>query len=109
LPRGWKRVRPKNVEYFIVFIAIALALTVPRGFQRILHPPYSSDLAPSDFYLFGALKRQLENNEFVAPEDLLRTMVQILGQIPRKELMDVFNALVERVRWVVANNGSYFK
>jgi hypothetical protein len=44
----------------------------------------------------------------VAPEYLLRAIFQILAQIPREELMDVFNAWVERVRWVVANNGSYF-
>jgi hypothetical protein len=56
------------------------ALTNDHGFQRIPHPPYSPDLAPSDFYLFGILKRQLENKEFVVPEDLLKTIVQILDK-----------------------------
>lgn len=78
------------------------------GFHRIPQPPYSPDLAPSDFYLFGTVKRQLENRELVAPEDLLRAILQILARIPREELMDVFNAWIERVRWVIANNGSYF-
>ena len=85
------------------------ALTNDHGFLRIPHPPYSPDLAPSDFYLFGNLKRQLENQEFVAPEDLLRRIVQILEAIPKQELMDVFTTWVERVRWVIANNGAYFK
>jgi hypothetical protein len=26
------------------------------GFKRLEHPPYSLDLAPSDFFLFGAMK-----------------------------------------------------
>jgi hypothetical protein len=44
----------------------------------------------------------------VAPEDLLREILQILAPIPREELMDVFNAWIERVRWVISNNGSDF-
>jgi histone-lysine N-methyltransferase SETMAR len=28
------------------------------------HPPYSPDLAPSDFYLFGPLKHHLSGNIF---------------------------------------------
>jgi hypothetical protein len=62
------------------------------GFHRIPQPPSSPDLAPSEFYLFGTVKRQLENRELVAPGDLLRAILQILARIPREELMDVFNA-----------------
>jgi hypothetical protein len=32
----------------------------------------------------------------------------MLGRIRREELMDVFNAEVERVKWVATDNGSYF-
>jgi hypothetical protein len=80
------------------------ASTRNYGFRRIPQPPYSRDLAPGDFYLFGTVKRQLDNRELVGPEDLLRAILHILARIPRKELMDVFNACVERMRWVVANN-----
>jgi len=30
------------------------------GFQYLDHPPYSPDLAPSDYYLFPGLKKQLK-------------------------------------------------
>jgi hypothetical protein len=30
------------------------------GFQYLDHPPYSPDLAPSDYHLFPRLKNQLE-------------------------------------------------
>jgi len=30
------------------------------GFQSLDHPPYSSDLAPSDYHLFPGLKEQLK-------------------------------------------------
>ena len=34
------------------------------GFQRLDHPPYSPDLAPSDYHLFPGLKRQLKGRHF---------------------------------------------
>jgi histone-lysine N-methyltransferase SETMAR len=30
------------------------------GFQCLDHPPYSPDLAPSDYYLFPGLKNELK-------------------------------------------------
>jgi len=30
------------------------------GFQCLVHPPYSPDLAPSDYRLFPGLKKQLK-------------------------------------------------
>jgi hypothetical protein len=44
------------------------------GFHRITQPPYSPDFAPSDFYRFNPVKKQLENRELLAPEDLLRAI-----------------------------------
>jgi len=32
------------------------------GFQRLDHPPYSPDLALSDYYLFPGLKKQLKGH-----------------------------------------------
>jgi len=34
------------------------------GFQCLDHPPYSPDLAPSDYDLFPGLKKQLEGRHF---------------------------------------------
>ena len=34
------------------------------GFQCIDHPPYSLDLAPSDYHLFPRLKKQLKDRHF---------------------------------------------
>ncbi|GBP86712.1 Histone-lysine N-methyltransferase SETMAR [Eumeta japonica] len=35
------------------------------GFSEIDHPPYSPDLAPSDYYLFSNLKKELRGRRFV--------------------------------------------
>jgi len=34
------------------------------GFQRLDHPPYSPDLAPSDYHLFPGPKKQLKGRHF---------------------------------------------
>jgi histone-lysine N-methyltransferase SETMAR len=34
------------------------------GFQCLHHPPYSPDLAPSDYYLFPRLKKTIESSPF---------------------------------------------
>jgi hypothetical protein len=33
------------------------------------HPPYSPDLAPSDFYLFGKVKNLLTGKKFASADD----------------------------------------
>jgi [histone H3]-lysine36 N-dimethyltransferase SETMAR len=40
------------------------------GFESVPHPPYSPDLAPSDFYLFGKLKEQLRGTHFTDNDEL---------------------------------------
>jgi hypothetical protein len=58
------------------------------------HPPYSPDLAPSDFYLFGYVKRCLAGLSFEDADQLLATVEGVL------EWMD-------RLRKCIATNGEY--
>ena len=39
--------------------AVAKAAMKECGFKEIEHPPYSPDLAPSDYYLFSKLQKDL--------------------------------------------------
>jgi len=41
------------------------------GFQCLDHPPYSSDLAPSDYHLFPGLKKQLKVRHFSSDAELI--------------------------------------
>ena len=41
------------------------------GWEVLIHPPHSPDLAPSDYHLFGPLKRHLAGQRFHADEDLI--------------------------------------
>jgi len=38
------------------------------GFQQLNHPPYSPDLAPSDYFLFRVMKKFLRGKRFSSDE-----------------------------------------
>jgi histone-lysine N-methyltransferase SETMAR len=60
------------------------------------HPPYSSDLAPSGFFLFGHIKHCLQGIAFPSREQSLAAIHEILEAIPQPTLEDVFWHWMER-------------
>jgi hypothetical protein len=75
---------------------------------RVPHPPYSLDLAPSDFWLFGHVKTSLVSQTFDKPEQLLKAITKFLNEIQPPEVVAVFSHWVQRVRCVLENNGDYY-
>ena len=53
------------------------------GLTLICHPPYSPDLAPSDFWLFDRIKSHLDDHANVKPQK--RQITNILEEIPRED------------------------
>lgn len=49
----------------------AMAKLHKLGFELLPHPPYSSDLASSDFILFSDLKRMLVGQKFSGDEEAI--------------------------------------
>jgi len=45
------------------------------GFQFLDHPPYSPDLAPSDYHLFPGLKKQLTGRHFSSDAEVISAAV----------------------------------
>ena len=43
------------------------------GFQCLNHPPYSLDLAPSDYHLFPGLKKQVKGCHFLSNQEVTAT------------------------------------
>jgi histone-lysine N-methyltransferase SETMAR len=76
--------------------------------SRVPQPAYSPDLAPSDFWLFGHLKTSLAGRMFDEPGELLDGIRSFLEEVRPSELQIVFSHWIERVRWVLANNGDYY-
>jgi histone-lysine N-methyltransferase SETMAR len=57
---------------------IALQKLYEIGFDLIDHPPYSPDLAPSDYYLFPKLKKHLKGAKFSTNNEVICTVVNWL-------------------------------
>ena len=45
--------------------------SLPLSFELLPHPPYSPDLAPSDYYLFVDLKKMLQGKRFYSNEEVI--------------------------------------
>ena len=78
------------------------------GFQRAPHPPYSPDLAPSDFFIFGYIKGKLGGRSFDKREDLYEEISSILNSISEAERIKVFDEWMHRCYWVHSHEGTYF-
>jgi hypothetical protein len=54
--------------------------------KRLPHPPYSPDISPSDFYLFGNAKRALIGQEISDEISLLDAVTDLLNRTSTDEL-----------------------
>jgi hypothetical protein len=71
------------------------------------HPPYSPDLARSDFHLFWPLKDALRGRHFRPDEEVEEAVHDWLAQQPKDFFSQVICALVERWRRCVERGGDY--
>jgi hypothetical protein len=76
--------------------------------RRVPHPAYSPDRAPSDFFLFGTVKAELQNYEIHSREDLILAIRAIFDQIYKEMLISVYVSWIERLKWVIKNWEKHF-
>jgi hypothetical protein len=57
--------------------------------RRALHPLYSPDLGPSDFFLFGDVKRRLSGCSFDDADDRPSVVEEILDDCEKPTLIRV--------------------
>jgi hypothetical protein len=75
--------------------------------RRAPQPPFSPDLAPSYFYLFGKLKTTLMRSVFENEQELLDAVMRVLGRITCDELESVFDEWVARLDGCIHRGGDY--
>jgi hypothetical protein len=63
--------------------------------MRLRHPAYSSDLAPSDFFLFVSLKEKLIDFDCRSREDPKSTITSIFTEIDKETLVAIFLSWIE--------------
>jgi hypothetical protein len=62
---------------------------------NVPHPPYSSDLTPSNFWLLGHIKISLAGRVFNGVDELLETVIEFLNEIQPSELQFAFHHRIE--------------
>ena len=77
------------------------------GFRELNHPPYSPDLAPSDFWLFPGLKKHLRGQRFRDNEDLKTAVMLWLEGLEEEFFSTGIRMLQDRWALAKARKGSF--
>ena len=80
-----------------------------KSIPIITQPPYSPDLAPSDFWLFPALKMVLKGTRFATMEDIEWNATAEPQKIPKEAFRQCFQQWQDRWSKCVRAQGSYFE
>lgn len=77
-------------------------------YEILQHPPYSPDLAPSDFWLFPHLKKFMRGKRFSSNEEVIAAVEAYFNSLPEIHFRDGIQKLEEY--WNKCNDvqGSYF-
>ena len=77
------------------------------GFNRLKHPPYSPDISPCDFFLFGYVKSQLRNYDVKSSYELSKAVREICEKIDINIWQSVYESWLKRLEAVIACGGDY--
>jgi hypothetical protein len=78
-------------------------------FVEVPQPPYSPDISPSDFFLFGFLKEHLRGMIFSTVADLQFAVDDFIRNIPSEMLQRVFKHWMSRCEAIIATGGEFFR
>jgi len=77
------------------------------GFQYFDHPPYSPDLAPSDYHLFPGLKKQLKGRHFSSDVDIIAAVESWLDRQHSDFLFSGLKNLEQLAKKCIELRGEY--
>ena len=67
---------------------VAMTAATEFGFEILPYPPYSPDMAPSDFYLFPKLKSYLRGTQYGSNEGAIEALNEYLGTRKRPSVLN---------------------
>lgn len=85
----------------------AMAKINELHYDLLPHPPYSPDLAPSDFHLFPKLKTFLGGQKFKTNEEVIAAVEEYFTGLEKSHFMEGITALERRWTKCVELNGDY--
>ena len=111
-----KQKRPGKLSKTVIFhqdnapshkSAVAMAAIRKAGFEMLDHPPYSPDLAPSDYHLFPRMKRAISGRRFSTDQEVIEEVEFYFNQQDKAFYMAGIRALKHRWEKCVALKGDY--
>lgn len=79
-----------------------------QDWEVLAHPPYSPDIAPSDYYLFRTMQNDLTNVRFHSYEEIEKWLDDWIASKNEDFFKQGIRKLPERWTKVVASDGAYF-
>jgi histone-lysine N-methyltransferase SETMAR len=86
-----------------------VAASIDCGFEILSHPPYSLDLAPSDFYLFPKLKTKLLGRRFGSNEGVMEAVNELFEGKNREFYFEGLDKLEHRWTKCIDVEGDYIE
>ncbi|KAG5308006.1 SETMR methyltransferase, partial [Acromyrmex insinuator] len=77
------------------------------GWEVLMHPPYSPDIAPSDYHLFRSLQNSLNGVKLASKETCENHLKQFFDQKPQKFYRDGIIGLPQKWQNINENNGAF--
>ena len=88
---------------------VAMTAATECGFEVLPHPPYSPDMAPSDFCLFPKLKSNLRGTQFGSNEGVIAAVNEYLEDQEKDFYLDGISKLEQRWTKCIALMGDYIE
>jgi histone-lysine N-methyltransferase SETMAR len=79
------------------------------SFECLPHPPYSPDLAPNDFHVFGLLKEAMGGKSFRSKEEVQQAVNEWLRSQPKEFFSRGMRALPKRRNTCMERNEDYIE
>ncbi len=76
----------------------------PRWASTLPQPPYSTDIAPCDFWLFPKLR----GSRYETIEEMKEAVTKVIDTLTQEDFDEAFEKLLERYKGIAAG-GDYFK
>uniref|UniRef100_A0AAF5DET3 Mos1 transposase HTH domain-containing protein n=1 Tax=Strongyloides stercoralis TaxID=6248 RepID=A0AAF5DET3_STRER len=77
------------------------------GWEVLPHPPYSPDIAPSDYHLFKVLQDSIDGEKFQNIEEVKNALLKFFDEKPPSFYRTGIKNLLSRWQKVIDNEGDY--